>query len=152
VWLLTGEGPRTAAERRTDEKLPPVTLVPLLDWVSAGRLAESRSQIPVEDVPLLAFADLGPGDWFALTVEGTSMDRVSPNGSKIVVNRMDRELVAGRPYVFWTREGATYKLWRPGDPVYLEPHSWDASNKPIFIKRRKDFEVVGRVRRTLLDL
>ena len=46
--------------------------IPLLDKVTAGKLKSSSSQIPVEDVPLLAFADLGRGDFFALTVEGDS--------------------------------------------------------------------------------
>lgn len=130
-----------------------VQRVPLLDRISAGNLAAPTSQIPVEDVPLLAFADLGRGEFFALRVEGTSMDRVSPEGSLIVVNKADRQLVAGKPYVFWTpKEGATYKRWRPGDPSYLEPDSWDNSNKPIFIKKLKDLQVIGRVRRSFLDL
>jgi SOS-response transcriptional repressor LexA len=127
--------------------------VPLLDWVTAGKLAEPRSQIPVEDVPLLAFADLGQGQFFALRVVGTSMDRVSPDGSVIVVNRADRTPVNGAYYVFWERnEGTTYKRWQGAEPPYLEPYSWDGSHKPIFVKKKKDLEVVGRVRRTLLDL
>src|SRR5690242_4525941 len=44
--------------------------VPVLSWVSAGQLADASSQIPVEDVPLLAFADLGRGEFFALKVRG----------------------------------------------------------------------------------
>lgn len=129
------------------------TKVPLIEWVTAGKLAEPRSQIPVEDVPLLAFADLGTGDFFALTVEGTSMDRVSPEGSVIVVNRADKTLVSGGYYVFWSKsEGTTYKRWHGGDPPYLAPYSWDASHGPIFIGKKKDLEVIGRVKRTVLDL
>jgi SOS-response transcriptional repressor LexA len=127
--------------------------VPLIDWVSAGKLAEPRSQIPVEDVPLLAFADLGTGDYFALKVQGTSMDRVSPEGSVIVVNRADKTPVNGAFFVFWSRsEGTTYKRWHGGDPPYLAPYSWDASHQPIFVKKKRDLEIVGRVKRTLLDL
>lgn len=108
--------------------------------------------MPVEDVPLLAFADLGRGEFFALRVEGDSMDRWSPDGSVIVVNRADREPVNGKAYVFFHKtEGTTYKLWH-AEPEYLEPHSTNPANKPIFIKRKKDLEVVGRVRRTVLDL
>jgi SOS-response transcriptional repressor LexA len=150
-WLLTGEGPKHPPRSPRDETSK-VVMVPVLDWVSAGKLTEPGSQIPVEDVPLLAFADLGRGEFFALRVDGTSMDRISPHGSIIVVNRADRHLVAGKPYVFSLRGAATYKLWHPGDPAYLEPSSWDSSNKPIFFKRRSDVEVVGRVRRTLMDL
>jgi hypothetical protein len=102
---------------------------------------------------LLAFADLGRGDFFALQVEGTSMDRISPEGSVIVVDRSDKQLVGGKPYIFSLKGGeATYKLWHPGDPAYLEPSSWDASNKPQFVKRMKELFVIGRVRRTLMDL
>lgn len=145
-WLLDNEGSPTAAIERD------IQSVPLLSWVSAGKLAEPETQIPVEDVPLLAFADLGRGEFFALKVEGDSMDRLSPDGSVIVVNRADRTPVPGKPYVFWHRtEGTTYKLWHTG-PDYLAPHSWNGTHQPIFIKRKKDLEVVGRVRRTVLDL
>ena len=126
--------------------------VPLISWVSAGKLAHPGEQIPVEDVKMLAFADLGRGEFFALTVEGDSMDRLSPDGSVIVVNRAEREPIAGKPYVFWHRtEGTTYKLWH-ANPDYLAPHSWNGGHTPIFFKKRRDLEIVGRVRRTLLDL
>jgi SOS-response transcriptional repressor LexA len=127
------------------------TKIPLISWVSAGQLADVQSQIPVEDVPLLAFADLGRGDFFALKVAGDSMDRISPEGSVIVVNRADRQLVADRPYVFSRRGEATYTLWQP-NPPHLAPFSWNPANKPIFVKGKRDFTVIGRVRRTVLDL
>jgi SOS-response transcriptional repressor LexA len=128
------------------------TQVPLIDWVAAGKLAEPRSQIPVEDVPLLAFADLGPGQFFALRVQGSSMDRVSPEGSVVVVNRTDREPVSGTYFVFSVRGETTYKRWHGGDPPYLAPYSWDPSHQPIFVKKTKDLSILGRVRRTILDL
>jgi SOS-response transcriptional repressor LexA len=129
-----------------------ITTVPLLDEVAAGGLADPKSQIPVEDVTLLAFADLGPGEFFALKVKGDSMDRISPEDSTIIVNRADRTLVKGKPYVFMTRDGTTYKLWQPGDPAYLESFSTNPTHKPIFVRKRRDMEVVGRVKRTILDL
>lgn len=130
---------------------PTIARVPLLDFVSAGKLADAASQIPVEDVPLLAFADLGRGDFFALKVTGDSMDRLSPEGSIIVVNRADRDLIHDKAYVFSHRGEATYKLWQP-DPPHLAPYSWNPANKPIFVKGNKDFGVVGRVKRSVLDL
>ena len=147
VHDLLGDAAVTGAARRER-----ITRVPLLSWVSAGRLADAQSQISVDDVPLLAFADLGRGEFFALKVEGDSMDRLSPEGSVIVVNRTDREPRPGKPYVFFHRtEGATYKLWH-ANPDYLAPHSWNGTHQPIFIKRKKDLEIVGRVRKTMLDL
>jgi SOS-response transcriptional repressor LexA len=124
--------------------------VPLLSWVSAGKLVDTGEPTPVADLPLLAFADLGRGDYFALKVAGDSMDRVSPDGSIIIVDRADRERVAGRFYVFARRGEATYKRWRR-DPPRLEPFSTNPANEPIFVSE-DGFEVVGRVRRTVLDL
>lgn len=134
----------------TGHPLPGITLVPELTWVSAGKLVDSSTQTPLQDVKLLAFPDLGPGDFFALRVEGDSMDRVSPSGSVIVVNREDKQLLPGKPYVFWSR-GATYKLWRP-NPARLEPYSTNPAHQAIFLMPDDEPHVVGRVRRTALDL
>ncbi len=87
----------------------------------------------------------------SLPVQGDSMDRISPEGSFIVVNRAERRLESNKPFVFAVRGEATYKLWRP-DPPSLFPFSTNPNNEPIFPKRRRDWEVVGRVRRTVLDL
>jgi SOS-response transcriptional repressor LexA len=127
--------------------------IPLLDTVTAGKLRAPSSQIPVEDVPLLAFADLGRGEFFALTVQGDSMDRISPDGSVIVVNQADRMLVSGKAYVISQRGEATFKLWRP-DPPRFSPHSTNPVHEPIFVKSKADAErmVVGRVKRSVLDL
>lgn len=126
--------------------------VPILDWVTAGKLAEPRSQIPAEDVPLLAFADLGHGEFFGLKVTGTSMDRLSPEGSIIIVNRADKTLVSGKCYVFAVRGETTYKRWAGGDVPRLAPYSFDPIHEPIFVKKKRDLEVIGRVKRTVLDL
>ena len=150
-WIFDGTPPRFSPGPDAASEVR-LTRVPLLDEVTAGRLKEPNSQIPAEKVPLLAFADLGPGEWFALTVNGTSMDRISPDGSVIVVNKRDRALVSGLCYVFALAGETTYKRWQGGDPPYLEPYSTDAIHKPIFVKRRRDFEVIGRVKRTVLDL
>lgn len=150
-WLLWQRGPADV-HRDVGE----VTRVSLLDWVSAGKLTEPQSQIPIEDVTLLALSDLGRGDFFALTVEGDSMNLISPHGSIIVVNRADQVLVAGKYYVFWHKqEGTTFKAWHParaGEPAYLEPMTTNtATNKPIFFKGKAPI-VVGRVVRTILEL
>jgi SOS-response transcriptional repressor LexA len=137
--------------RRPVESASKIKEVPVVSWVSAGRLADASNQVPVNELPLLAFADLGRGDFFALRVEGDSMDRVSPEGSIIVVNRSDRELVSDRCYIFAVRGETTYKRWH-ADPPYLAPFSTNAMHEPIFIKKARDMEVVGRVRRTVLDL
>lgn len=148
-WTVAELRGEDHAERGRRER---VTRIPLVSWVSAGKLTDVESQLDITEVPLLAFADLGRGEFFALTVEGDSMDRFSPPGSRIVVNRAQRDLVAGKPYIFWHRtEGTTYKFWQ-ADPPRLDPASWNPANKPHFLKRKTDIEVIGRVRRTILDL
>ncbi len=138
---------------RRDAAAPAVASIPLLDKVTAGKLRSASSQIPIEDVPLLAFADLGRGEFFALTVEGDSMDRISPDSSTIVVNQADRILVTGKAYVIFRRGEATFKLWRP-DPPRFAPHSTNPIHEPVFVKSKAEAEklVVGRVKRTVLDL
>jgi SOS-response transcriptional repressor LexA len=147
--------PAPAAIRSTPraDKPAKIVTVPLLDLVSAGRLKSPSSQIPLEDVPLLAFADLGRGEWFALKVESDadSMDRVSPEGSIIIVNRADRTLVTGKFYVFAVKGKTTFKMWPGGSNNYLEPYSTNPANKPVFFKK-SELEVIGRVKRTVLDL
>jgi phage repressor protein C with HTH and peptisase S24 domain len=108
----------------------------------------------MEDVPLLAFADLGRGEWFALRVEddADSMDRVSPPGSIIIVNKADRQLRSGRFYVFSLDGETTFKMWQDGDAPYLAPYSTNPLHKPLFIGKRRNFDVIGRVKRTVLDL
>lgn len=159
--MLKGERDVSAAELVAIERItgfpvpsdlkPDIMRIPLISWVSAGRLVDSSSQIPIDESPLVSVADLGKGQFFALRVEGDSMDRVSPEGSVIVVNRAERELVANRFYVFQRRGEATYKRWH-AKPPYLAPMSTNPAHEPFFLNRRSDIEVIGRVRRTLLDL
>lgn len=150
--ILFGPGGRPDAAQSKRVAVADVARVPLLSWVNAGKYADATSQIPVEDVPLLAFADLGRGDFIALKVQGDSMDRISPDGSTVVVNRADKTLVAGKPYIFSWRGETTYKLWQPETPPYLQPYSTNPSHKPIFVHRKRDLEVVGRVKVTVLHL
>lgn len=153
IEQITGYPAPAALRAATDEEKTKIIRVPLLDSVPAGKLQAPISQLPVEDVPLLAFADLGRGDFIALTVKGDSMDRISPDGSVIVINKADRTLVSGRPYVFSVRGEATFKIWRP-EPPRLAPFSTNPIHEPQFVKNKADAEkyVVGRVRRSVLDL
>lgn len=143
-WLLWEMGPEVVEV----EAATAFVHVPLISWVSAGKMAAALAP---GDVPLLAFADLGRGDFFALRVQGDSMDRISPEDSVIVINRADKQLVTGRFYVFARRGEATYKRWH-ADPDYLAPYSTNPTNEPILVSNKREFEVVGRVRRTVLDL
>lgn len=128
-----------------------VVRIPLFDGsVSAGRLADTARDLPPAEREIVAL-DLGKGDFFGLPVKGDSMDRVSPENSIIIVDRRDRTLQRGKPFVFAIRGEMTYKLWEPSPPR-LEPFSWNPANRAIFIDKKVKMIVVGRVRRTILDL
>lgn len=137
----------------TGHALPGYALmkIPVLSLVSAGRLTEMATQVVAADAPLIVVPGLGPGDFFALQVDGDSMDRLSPDKSVIVVNRENKTLVPGKPFVFSIRGEATYKIWRP-NPPRLDPYSTNPSHQPTFVENADDLAVIGRVRRTLLDL
>lgn len=162
-WLLTGRGSMERRPSRQDLRSEDVAAgfdgrregplgPPLVAWVSAGKFADVNSQLPARRLKLDLVRDLGAGDFFATKVEGDSMDRISPPGSIIIVDRNDKVLVSGKCYVFAIGGKTTFKMYMAGDPPYLAPHSTNPVNPPIFIKTRADVEIVGRVRRTLLDL
>jgi SOS-response transcriptional repressor LexA len=125
-----------------DQPIPAgVIEVPLVSWVSAGAL--TKDDVAQEAIGRILVADLPPGDWIALTVTGTSMNRISPPDSTIFVNRRDRQLVSNACYVIDDGEGnATYKRYR-NNPMRFEPVSTDPSHEPIFPDN--DPTVVGRV-------
>lgn len=79
---------------------------------------------------------------FALRVRGSSMNRVAPEGSVIVVDYEDRELVDKRLYVVRYGNEATFKRYRnTGGPERLEP---DSSEPHETIFPVDGFEVIGR--------
>ena len=118
-----------------------VQQVPLLSWISAGAL--STDEVAQEAIGTVLVADLPPGDWLALEVQGTSMDRISPPGSRIFVNRKDKKLVTNACYVIDDGEGhATYKRFRP-NPTRFEPVSTDPTHETLFPDNEPT--IVGRV-------
>lgn len=148
-WLFAGTLPMrepTKAERRV------AIDVPVIAWVQAGQLADVSALHDIPDLDTETVDGLGPGDWFATDVRGDSMDRVSPEGSRVFVNASDRTLVAGRYYLFSLRGETTYKRYYD-DPVQrLEPFSTNPANRPIYLAKDSDWLVVGRVVRSVIDL
>lgn len=125
--------------------------VPLISMVSAGKLFQNPSvQALDEPVKHIHTDGLPKGDWIALTVEGTSMDRISPPESIIFVNRREKRLVPNACYVIEdAEEGATYKRYRP-DPMRFEPVTFTEGHKTIFPDNEP--KILGRVRRSRLDM
>jgi hypothetical protein len=125
--------------------------IPSRQKAPADEAAADARQLVLEEVPLITLADLGSGDFIALKVSSDAMNRISPPGSTIIVDRSKRKLVSGQAYVFSLAGKWVYQIWR-ANPGYLEPASTNPEHKPIFPKRKRDFTVIGRVRRTVLDL
>ena len=127
-----------------------VRQVPHLSWVSAGDWWLPEQFVEGDDLPTVAVPGLPEGDWAALTVEGSSMDRISPPGSVIILNRRDRHLVPNACYIIADEEGrATYKRYRPSPPRF-EPVTFTEGHEPIFPKG--PVNVIGRVRRSIIEM
>jgi phage repressor protein C with HTH and peptisase S24 domain len=147
AWLLEESGPEEGNARA--ETIP----VPLISWVSAGALLQPDVPVDDDDTSIVIHEpELDPrGDWIALRVEGDSMNRVSPHGSVIFVNRKNRRLAAKGFYVIGDGEGgATYKRYKP--PNTWEPYSTNESHKPFVLKAGQEPDIIGRVEKTVLKL
>jgi len=138
IWLLADSTSQSVIEVR------------LLSWVSAGELTDGETIEGWEDLPTVQAADLPAGDWIALKVQGTSMDKIAPDGAVIFVNRRDKTLVAGKDYVFRTTEGTSYKRYRTQDGQgHFEPFSTEETHEPIY--PRGQVKIIGRVRRVQVE-
>lgn len=127
--------------------------VPLISWVSAGEIKNTGDVLALaSNNNTLPMADLPDGDYFATVVRGDSMDRISPEGSRIIVNTADRRLASGSCYLFSLRGEATYKRYFANPVIRFEPYSTNPANQIIFPKADKDWAVIGRVVRSVLDL
>lgn len=126
---------------------------PLLSWVSAGQIEvpEVPDFDPANPPPRRSAVGLNAGKWIALKVVGDSMDRISPPDSIIFVDLNDRRLVANACYVIRDEEegGSSYKRYRPGR---WEAVSTNKKHKPYILKGDRGPAVIGRVKRTVLDL
>lgn len=149
-WLLYGRNPPPWAASESDDSTSATRAMPIISSVAAGQLVDPTTQIEGE-YETIEISGLPPGDYFATRVDGTSMNRISPPGSLVLVNRAERELVRGRRYIFGRRGKTTYKRYET-DPVRLEPETTDPDANPtIFPKSEEEWIVIGRVRLTLLD-
>jgi SOS-response transcriptional repressor LexA len=140
-WLLTGDGETAAAP----------AMVPLVSWVSAGALEQPGFAVDMQEARIINAGELpGRGHWIALEVQGDSMDRISPPGSIIIVDKADKELVPNACYVIREDDGAaTYKRYK-SHPDRFEPASSNPAHEPIF--PTQPITIIGRVRKTILAM
>jgi SOS-response transcriptional repressor LexA len=148
-WLFEGTPPMRPIAQ---VEARPVSEVPLIGWVQAGQLGDITAMHDLAEVETAITDHLGPGEWFATTVKGDSMDRVSPEGSRIFVNATERKPVNGGYYLFSTRGETTYKRYYDDPVERLEPFSTNPLNKTIFLNKRQSWTVIGRVHRSVFDL
>lgn len=144
AWLLEGAGPENVEETIQTHS------VPLVSWVSAGRMGEARSVMPGDEMRNLAVASLPAGEWIALQVQGDSMDRVAPAGSLIFVNRADTTLRNGKLYVVADDQGgATFKRFF-STPDRFQPYSTNPDHETWYPSG--EVHVIGRVYRVVTEL
>lgn len=126
--------------------------VPKISWVSAGSFGMADAVMDTADAPRIEVAGLGDGEYYALEVTGDSMDRISPEGSTIIVDRKDKRLVHNACYIVLDGDGgSTYKRYRQS-PMRFEPVSTNPSHEPIFPDNDNVPEVFGRVILTILPM
>ncbi len=126
----------------------PVFEVPLISWVQAGHLTESVEPSDFGDVRERVVVPYRRESLFALEVRGNSMSRVAPDGSLIVVDYYDRELMDGKCYIFRVGGDTTFKRYR-ANPARLEPDSTESGHDTLF--PQDGIEVVGRVVRVIIS-
>lgn len=144
-WLYDGNGPMREVARPARSPIE----VPVIGWVSAGKVADV-GQLE-EEVDRLVVGGLPPGEYFATEVVGDSVDRVAPEGARIVVNAADRNPRDGNFYIFSFRGEPTVKRYRSKPVRRLEPFSTNPDHEPIFIGD-KGWQCIGRVVRSVFDL
>jgi len=115
-------------------KLPIIGLVPAGNWREA--VEHPMGWMPSPDPSL-------PKEAFVVRVEGDSMDERAPEGTHIIVNPLDKQLVTRKLYVIRNAEGdVTFKQFMP-DPARFVPVSSNKDHKPIMVGEDM-FEIVGR--------
>ena len=116
---------------------------PLISWVQAGDFSEGNNPYENGDFESRVNTTHEKSTVLALRVLGESMDKVAPEGSIIIVDYADKDLIDGKFYVFrLNAEGeTTFKRYR-ANPSRLEPYS---SGEFETIFPSYDMVVVGRV-------
>jgi len=124
--------------------------VPLISWISAGEMTDQDCIMDTIEYPVVTTYNLPRGQWIALRVDGTSMNKISPPDSIIFVNTHDRRLVANGCYVIADETGkATYKRYRPSENPPWQPASYEKIAPPNL---EGAIKVIGRVRRSVIDM
>ena len=153
-WLATGRGvPELSAApfeatAGLSEPREPIIKVPLISWVQASQYSEIYDPYERGDAEGEVDVPYGKDTLIALRVQGSSMNRVAPDGSVIIIDYSDKSLTSGKYYVVKQNGMATFKRYRTS-PDRFEPDSSE-SHETIFPDGA--VEIVGRVVKVISDL
>lgn len=113
--------------------------IPVIGRVAAGNWREA-----IQETHDFITAPVAAPRAFGLTVDGDSMDLVTPEGSTVLIDPDDSDLRDGSYYVVLNGDGeTTFKRYR-ADPSRLEPCSSNPSHTAIMLGRQH-FTITGRV-------
>ncbi len=126
----------------------PMTAVPVVSWVEAGSFSEASDPYEPGDSDNEIQVPSTSSTLIALIVRGSSMNRVAPDGSTILVDYSLSDLISGKYYVVKNGGDATFKRYR-SNPDRFEPDSTE-DHQIIFPKNT--ITVVGQVVRVIHNL
>jgi SOS-response transcriptional repressor LexA len=141
AWLIGG------ADGALSDVGAPLSIV---DWAEAGPFAAPDKPVP-EDRNLGEQCGRWPSGYFATRVPDDAMNRLSPAGSYIVVDRGERTTSEGLCYLAVLDGVVLFRRWF-ANPERAEPFSTDPAFKIEYLNPVRDWVTIGRVRRTLLDI
>lgn len=126
-------------------------LIPYVPWVDVNTPQALGSVDLASRAESVAVSDLPDGEWFATDVTNDRMDRISPEGSRILVNKQDRRLLPGRAYIFERDGQMIYGIYQAQPVPRIEPHSTNPLNKTVFLTDSDMWNVIGRVWRSYIE-
>jgi len=145
AWLMEGSTERSAAPAQDWG-----ATLSLVDWGSVGLYAAADLPVP-DDRNLGEPCGRWPSGYFATRVPDNAMNRISPAGSYIVVDRGDRSTAEGLCYLAVLDGVPMFRRWF-AQPDRAEPFSSDPGFKIEYLTPGRSWQIIGRVRRTLLDI
>ena len=121
-----------------------------VDWTDVGLFADPARPVP-NDRNLGEQCGHWPTGYLATRVADNAMNRLSPAGSYIVVDRGERTASEGLSYLANLDGVVMFRRWF-AHPERAEPFSSDPTFKIEYLNPGRSWQIIGRVRRTLLDI
>lgn len=124
--------------------------LPFVDWADVGLYLDPAKTI---DLARRLGEQFGswPAGYFATQAPDDAMNRLAPAGAHIIVDRRERKLAEGLCYLGVLEGRPLFRRWA-AEPDRAEPFSTDPTFKTEFLSSKRRWEIIGRVRRTSLDL